>query len=71
MKSARWAVLKGGNPPAEIMRFCDNIRPDLIAVGSQRNRFLDRLSLGSAARMIAADERWSGLVTPPMRQNEC
>ena len=62
------SVLKGGSPPAEIMKFCENSRPDLIAVGSQRHRFLDRLLLGSTARAIAADGRWSVLITPPMRE---
>jgi nucleotide-binding universal stress UspA family protein len=58
-------VVRRGNPSAEILRFCEDIKPDLIAVGSQRHRFLDRLLLGSVARSVAADGRWSVLVTPP------
>lgn len=60
-------VRVGGNPAAEITRFCEKIKPDLVAVGSQRHRFLERLLLGSTARSLAADGRWPLLVTPPMR----
>lgn len=60
-------VLKGGNPSERILRFCEDSDPDLIAMGSQQHRFLDRLLLGSTARAVAADGRWSVLVTPPAR----
>jgi nucleotide-binding universal stress UspA family protein len=54
-----------GNPAAEITRFCERIKPDLVAIGSQRHRLLERLLLGSVARSITGDGRWSMLVTPP------
>ena len=60
-------VVRKGAAMAEITRFCEKIEPDLVAVGSQRHRFLDRLLLGSVARSVAADGRWSTLVTPPAR----
>ncbi len=60
-------VLKDGKPSARIVSFCEDFDPDLIAMGSQRHRFLDRLLLGSTARAVAADGRWSVLVTPPAR----
>lgn len=60
-------VRRGGNPSTEITRFCEETGPDLVAVGSQRHGFLDRLLLGSVARSIAADGRWSVLVTPPAK----
>jgi nucleotide-binding universal stress UspA family protein len=60
-------IVRRGNPMAEISRFCEEVRPDLVALGSQRHRFLDRLLLGSVARSVAADGRWSTLVTPPTR----
>jgi nucleotide-binding universal stress UspA family protein len=60
-------IVRRGSPVAEISRFCEELGPDLVAVGSQRHRFLDRLLLGSVARSVAADGRWSTLVTPPER----
>jgi nucleotide-binding universal stress UspA family protein len=60
-------IVRRGNPMAEISRFCEEVGPDLVALGSQRHRFLDRLLLGSVARSVAADGRWSTLVTPPTR----
>jgi universal stress protein E len=59
--------VRRGKPVDEITRFCEEIEPDLVAVGSQHHRFLDRLLLGSVARSIAAEGRWSMLVTPPER----
>lgn len=60
-------TVRRGNPVAEILRFAEESDADLIAIGSQRHRFLDRLLLGSVAKAIAADARWSVLVTPPER----
>lgn len=60
-------VLRKGNPMREIPRYCDEIDADLVAVGSQRHRFLDRLLLGSVAKSVAAEGRWSTLVTPPVK----
>ena len=60
-------VLHNGNPAAEIIRFCEKLSPDLVTIGSQRHRFLDRMLLGSTARAIAATGKWSVLVTPPLR----
>lgn len=56
---------RSGAPVAEIMRFCEEYDADLVAIGSQSHRFLDRLLLGSVAKAIAGDGRWSVLVTPP------
>lgn len=58
-------VIRTGEPAPEIARFCDEYGADLVAVGSQSHRFLDRLLLGSVAKAIAGDGRWSVLVTPP------
>lgn len=60
-------VIRQGDPVDEVTRFAEECGADLIAIGSQRHRFLDRLLLGSVARAIAADGRWSVLVTPPER----
>jgi nucleotide-binding universal stress UspA family protein len=60
-------VIRWGNPLEEITRFCVEEEPDLVAIGSQSHRFLDRLLLGSVARSVAGDGRWSVLVTPSMR----
>ena len=60
-------VVRQGSPVAEITRFAEESNADLIAIGSQRHPFLDRLLLGSVAKAIAADGRWSVLVTPPVR----
>jgi nucleotide-binding universal stress UspA family protein len=58
-------AIRTGEPAAEIARFCDETHADLVAVGSQRHRFLDRLFLGSVSKAIAGYGRWSVLVTPP------
>lgn len=63
-------IVREGSPADEIPRFCEDIHPDLVVVGSQRHRFLDRLLLGSVARTIAEDGRWSTLVTPPIRRDD-
>jgi nucleotide-binding universal stress UspA family protein len=60
-------VVRQGSPVTEITRLAEECDADLIAIGSQRHPFLDRLLLGSVARTIAADGRWSVLVTPPVR----
>ncbi len=59
------SIVRSGSPVEEIVRFCEGVTPNLVAIGSQRHRFLDRLILGSVARSIAVDGRWSVLVTPP------
>ena len=59
------AVVRRGSPVAEITRFAEESGADLIAIGSQRHPFLDRLRFGSVVKAIAADARWSVLVTPP------
>jgi nucleotide-binding universal stress UspA family protein len=59
------AVVRRGSPVAEITRFAEECDADLVAIGSQRHPFLDRLLLGSVAKAVAADARWSVLVTPP------
>jgi nucleotide-binding universal stress UspA family protein len=58
-------VVRRGSPIAEITRFAEECDADLIAIGSQRHPFLDRLLLGSVAKAIAAAARWSVLVAPP------
>jgi nucleotide-binding universal stress UspA family protein len=58
-------VVRCGSPVAEITRFAGECDADLIAFGSQRHPFLDRLLLGSVTKAVAADARWSVLVTPP------
>jgi len=58
-------VRRTGDPIAELTAACETIRPDLVAIGSQRHPFLERLFLGSVAKAIASDGRWSTLVTPP------
>jgi len=60
-------AVRHGSAVEEITRFAEECDADLIAIGSQRHRFLDRLLLGSVARAVAADGRWSVLVTPPER----
>lgn len=60
-------VVRRGSPVAEITRFAEECDADLVAIGSQRHPFLDRLLLGSVTKAIAADGRWSVLVTPPER----
>lgn len=63
------SIIRQGDAHDQIMRICEEVEPDIIAIGSQRHRFLERLLLGSVARAVAADGRWSVLVTPPSRVN--
>lgn len=58
-------VRRGGTPIAELIASCELLQPDLVAVGSQRHPWLERLRLGSVAAALARDSRWSLLVTPP------
>jgi nucleotide-binding universal stress UspA family protein len=58
-------VKREGNTIEELTSVCEAIKPELIAVGSQRHAFRERLFMGSVAKAITSDARWSVLVTPP------
>jgi len=58
-------VTRFGDPIDELKAVCADVRPDVVAIGSQRHPFLDRLILGTVTRAIVDDGRWSVLVTPP------
>ncbi len=59
------SVTRRGDPVAELKAVCEEIQPELVAIGSQRHPFLERLLIGSVTKAIAGDGRWSVLVTPP------
>lgn len=54
-----------GNPIDELKAACEEIHPDVVAIGSQRHPFFQRLFLGTVTKAIVGDGRWSVLVTPP------
>ncbi|HXC25938.1 MAG TPA: universal stress protein [Gemmatimonadaceae bacterium] len=54
-----------GNPVAELTRVCEQVQPDLFAIGSQHHPLFERLRFGSVATAMVRDGRWSMLVTPP------
>jgi nucleotide-binding universal stress UspA family protein len=59
-------VKREGNTIDELRSVCDAIKPDLVSVGSQRHSIAERLFMGSVAKAMANDGRWSVLVTPPL-----
>jgi nucleotide-binding universal stress UspA family protein len=65
--SVHTTVLQNSNPSAEIIRYCEELGPDLVTIGSQRRRLLERMFLGSTAKAVAATGKWSMLVAPPLR----
>lgn len=64
------AMTRRGVPVDALKAVCEEIGPDLVAIGSQRHPFLDRFLLGSVAESIANDGRWPVLVTPPASRSE-
>jgi nucleotide-binding universal stress UspA family protein len=58
-------VLLTGEPGSALLQYAGHINPDIIAVASQRRGRFARLLLGSTARHIVRDGRWSVFVTPP------
>lgn len=54
-----------GDAATSLLALAATLQPDLIAIGSQRHHWLERLLLGSVARAVADDGRWPVLVTPP------
>lgn len=61
-------VILDGDPAPALLELASRLHPDVIAVGSQRHAWLERMLLGSVARAIANDGRWPVLVTPPQRR---
>lgn len=59
-------IRRRGDPVAELKTICESVEPDVIAIGSQRHPWLDRVLIGSVAKAIASDGRWSVLITPPV-----
>lgn len=61
-------LIRDGEPAAALCALATTLQPDLIAIGSQRHHWLERMLLGSVARAMADDGRWPVLVTPPERR---
>jgi nucleotide-binding universal stress UspA family protein len=55
-----------GAPAHALISHAEAISADLIAVGSQRHNFLERLFVGSVTREIVKDGRRSVLMVPPI-----
>jgi nucleotide-binding universal stress UspA family protein len=58
-------VSRQGDAATELLAAAAAISPDVIAIASQRHRFISRLLLGSVTRTLARDGSWPMLVTPP------
>ena len=58
-------VTRRGRPAAELLACADEIRADLIAVGSLRHERLEQWILGSVTTEIVRDGRCSVLIIPP------
>lgn len=66
-KSIRVETLsRTGDAATELLAAAKLISPDLIAIASQRHRFVTRLLLGSVTRSLTRDGSWPMLVTPPL-----
>lgn len=61
-------MIRDGDPADALRELATSLQPDLIAIGSQRHHWLERMLLGSVARAMADDGRWPVLVTPPERR---
>jgi nucleotide-binding universal stress UspA family protein len=57
-----------GDPVEELKTLAEKVNPDLVAIGSQRHGWLERLLLGSVTSAMVRDGRWSMLVVPPARR---
>lgn len=62
-------VSRTGDAGAQLMDVAALIRPDLIAIATQRHHLITRLMLGSVTRKLVREGRWPLLVTPPIRRN--
>jgi nucleotide-binding universal stress UspA family protein len=54
-----------GDPIAELQAACEQIEPDVVAMGRQRHSIFERLMVGSVTKAMVNDGRWSVLVMPP------
>ena len=59
-------VGRTGDAATELLAAAKLVAPDIIAIGSQRHRFVTRLLLGSVTRSLTRDGSWPMLVTPPL-----
>ncbi len=60
-------VTRIGDAATELMAAAKIIRPDLIAIASQRHHLITRLLLGSVTRKLTREGDWPMLITPPLR----
>lgn len=58
-------IVVQGDPAATLLALATQMRADLIAVGSQRHGFVEKLLIGSVATSLIRDARCSLLITPP------
>lgn len=58
-------VKRTGDPSTEIMAAAQSVSPDLLAVASHRHHVTTRLLIGSVARKLVREGKWSLLVIPP------
>lgn len=59
-------VARNGDAASELIAAAEIMSPDLIAMASQRHRFVTRLLLGSVSRIVTRNGTWPVLVTPPL-----
>lgn len=62
--------LLSGDPAKELVKLCDEMRPQLIVTGSHGHNFLTRLLLGSVSTKLIRRTNCSVLVAPPIEGQE-
>jgi nucleotide-binding universal stress UspA family protein len=58
-------IKRNGDPHTQLIAVADSISPDLLTVASHRHHVTTRLLIGSVARQLIRDGKWSLLVIPP------
>lgn len=59
-----------GHAPTVLLKFAENKRADLIAVGQHGHGIVDRFLFGSVAQEMVRSAQCTVMVTPPVRESE-
>lgn len=60
-------IVRRGPPAQELLDYADEVRADLLAIGSLRHERIERWILGSVTTEVIRDGRCSVLVIPPLQ----
>ena len=58
-------ITRTGDPLTQLLAVAETVSPELLAVASHRHHVTTRLLIGSVARKLIRDGKWSLLVIPP------